>query len=101
MKSTWDRLNVDIALLAVAFVWGSSYSVAKDLTTVRGVPAVLGWRMPGRAELWTGVLLGLTQATVLFLETFGAAHTQASNAGLVISLTVIFTPLLDSAASRR
>lgn len=119
MKSIWDRLNVDIALLAVAFVWGSSYLVAKDLTTVMSVPAVLGWRflvasaglgalwllrvrrMPGRAELWTGVLLGLTQAAVLVLETFGVAHTQASNAGLVISLTVIFTPLLDSAASRR
>lgn len=119
MKSTWDRLNVDIALLAVAFVWGSSYLVAKDLTTVMSVPAVLGWRflvasaalgalwllrvrrIPGRAEVWTGVLLGLTQAAVLFLETFGVAHTQASNAGLVISLTVIFTPLLDSLASRR
>lgn len=119
VKRTWDRLNVDIALLAVAFVWGSSYLVAKDLTDVMSVPAVLGWRflvasaalgtlwllrvhrVPGRAEFWTGVLLGMTQAAVLFLETFGVAHTQASNAGLVISLTVIFTPLLDSAASRR
>lgn len=119
MKRTWDRLNVDIALLAVAFVWGSSYLVAKDLTAVMSVPAVLGWRflvasmalgvlwllrvrrLPGRAELCTGAILGLTQAAVLFLETFGVAHTQASNAGLVISLTVIFTPLLDSAASRK
>ncbi|ALE08070.1 hypothetical protein AL755_21535 [Arthrobacter sp. ERGS1:01] len=115
----WNRLGVDAALLAVAVVWGGSYLVAKDLTLAAPVPAVLGWRflvasaalgvlwawrvrrLPGRAELWTGALLGLTQAAVLFLETFGVAATRAGNAGLIISLTVIFTPLLDAAASRR
>lgn len=119
VKKIWDRVSVDIALLAVACVWGSSYLVAKELTAVTSVPVVLGWRFlvasiglgilwlwrvrrfPGRAEAWTGAILGLTQSAVLFLETYGVAHTQASNAGLVISLTVIFTPLLDAAATRR
>jgi drug/metabolite transporter (DMT)-like permease len=119
VKSFWARFGVDAALLAVAVVWGSSYLVAKDLTVDASVPAVLGWRFlvaslamgmlwlwrvrrfPGRAEAMTGVVLGLTQAAVLFLETYGVAQTRASNAGLIISLTVIFTPLLDAAATRR
>jgi len=111
--------GIDVALLGVAVVWGGSYLVAKELTVAASVPAVLGWRfvvaslalgavwlwrvrrVPGRAELWTGVLLGLTQAAVLFLETWGVSQTRAANAGLIISLTVVFTPLVDSAAARR
>ncbi|WP_230085382.1 MULTISPECIES: DMT family transporter [Arthrobacter] len=119
MTTLRTRFGVDIALLAVAVVWGGSYLVAKELTTTASVPAVLGWRFlvaslalsvlwawrvrrfPGRAELMVGVVLGLTQAAVLFLETFGVALTSASNAGLLIALTVIFTPLLDAVAARR
>lgn len=119
VKSAWNRLCVDVLLLAVAVVWGSSYLVTKDLSNTASVPSLLGWRfllaaaalgilwmwrvrrIPGRAEALAGVLLGLTQAGVLFLETFGVARTQASSAGLIISLTVIFTPLLDAAAARR
>jgi drug/metabolite transporter (DMT)-like permease len=118
VKKLWNRFGVDAALLAVAVVWGGSYLVAKDLTTAASVPSVLGWRFlmaslalgalwmwrvrrrPGRAEVLTGVLLGLTQAAVLFLETFGVASTSASNAGLIIALTVIFTPVIEAAASR-
>jgi len=118
VKSLWARFGVDAALLAVAVVWGSSYLVAKDLTEAASVPAVLGWRflvaslamgalwlwrvrrIPGRAEVLTGLVLGLTQAAVLFLETFGVAQTRAGNAGLIISLTVVFTPLLEAVASR-
>ncbi len=110
--------RVDAALVAVAIVWGSSYVAAKGLTEVASAPAVLGWRFviaslalgsvwlwrvrrrPGRGEVWTGVLLGLTQAAVLFLETSGVARTSASNAGLIISLTMVFTPLLETMASR-
>ncbi|PYI68176.1 EamA family transporter [Arthrobacter livingstonensis] len=123
VNNLWSRFGrvfgIDVALLAVAVVWGASYLVAKDLTLAASVPAVLGWRFlvaslalgalwawrvrrrPGRAELGTGALLGLTQAAVLFLETYGVAQTRAANAGLIISLTVVFTPLLDSVATRR
>lgn len=84
--------GTDVALLAVAAVWGGSYLAAKDLTMVASVPAVLGWRFlvasaalavlwawrvrrrPGRAELLTAVVLGGTQAAVLFLETYGVAR---------------------------
>jgi drug/metabolite transporter (DMT)-like permease len=44
-----------------------------------------------------GLPLGLTQAAVLLVETYGVAHTSAANAGLIISLTIVLTPLLDRA----
>ncbi|NHC16170.1 DMT family transporter [Motilibacter sp. E257] len=108
---------VDAVLLGVAVVWGTSYLVAKDLTAVAAVSVVLALRylltaaslvvvcagtrsLPDRRELRVGVLLGCTQAAILALETAGVAHTSATNAGLLISLTVVCTPLLESAWSR-
>ena len=109
----------DLVLLGVALVWGSSYLVAKDLTLAAPVLVVLALRyaisavalaitcgasrgrLPGRRELAVGILLGLTQAAVLTLETYGVSGTTATNAGLIISLTVVFTPLLDGLWRRR
>lgn len=109
---------IDAVLLGVALVWGSSYLVAKDLTVVAPVVVVLALRyvisalalaavclmrrvaIPRGGELWVGVLLGCTQAAVLTLETFGVAATSATNAGLIISLTIVFTPVLESLWSR-
>jgi drug/metabolite transporter (DMT)-like permease len=105
-------------LLGVAVVWGSSYLVAKDLTDVAPVLVVLALRYvlsaaalgvlcrraeeraPRGRKLAVGVLLGCSQAAVLTLETFGVAGTSATNAGLIISLTVVFTPLLDGVWGR-
>lgn len=104
--------------MGVACVWGSSYLVAKDLTAVAPVVVVLALRylissaalalaclkararVSGPREVGVGVALGCTQAAVLTLETFGVSGTTATNAGLIISLTVVFTPLLDSAWAR-
>lgn len=108
--------STDLVLLAVAAVWGSSYLAAKDVTavapvlvvlalryaigTVVLVPLCLARRRPGRDDVRTGVVLGCTQAAVLTLETFGVAHTSATNAGLIISLTVVCTPVLSNAWTR-
>jgi drug/metabolite transporter (DMT)-like permease len=110
---------VDVLLLAVAAVWGSSYLAAKFLVIGTGVVPVLALRYlvaaaalgvvcclhrpsrPTRRELAVGVLLGLTQASVLALETFGVARTTATNAGLLISLTIVATPVLEGVALRR
>jgi len=115
---TRSRSAVDAVLLGVALVWGSSYLVAKELTTVAPVLVVLALRyvisavalgavclvrrvpFPLGRELRVGVLLGCTQAAVLTLETFGVATTSATNAGLIISLTIVFTPVLESLWSR-
>lgn len=112
--------HIDAVLLLVALVWGSSYLAAKTATGALPVPIVLfarygisaaaclalvasrarRTRTPVRAtpdELRAGLLLGVTQAAVLALETYGVAHTTAANAGLIISLTIVLTPLLDRA----
>ena len=58
-------------------------------------------KRPTSAEIRAGIILGALLATVFAFETFGIAHTSATNAGLIISLTMVFTPILESAVSRR
>jgi drug/metabolite transporter (DMT)-like permease len=103
---------VDSALLAVAAVWGSSYFAAKETVTVDSVfafltvrfgiaavvlAALMGNRLRriGRAEMWSGVPFGAILAAVLVCETYGVTMTSASNAGLIIALTIVITPLLQ------
>jgi drug/metabolite transporter (DMT)-like permease len=100
--------RTDIVLLLVAVVWGSSYLAAKTATGSAPVLTVLFLRYGfsalalvffvrriSRRELKVGGLLGLSQAAVLVLETYGVTHTSAANAGLIISLTLVLTPLMD------
>ena len=109
---------MDLLLLLVAVVWGSSYLAAKTLTGTVSVTTILSlrflitavalggiwlvWnrRRTTRREAVTGVVLGFTQAAVLILETYGIAGTSATNAGLIISLVVVFTPVTESIAFR-
>ena len=110
--------RVDLLLLLVAIVWGSSYLAAKTLTDTVGVTVILSLRFlittvalvviwlvrnrhrATRREAIVGVILGLTQAAVLILETHGIAGTSATNAGLIISLVIVFTPVTESIAFR-
>ena len=113
-----ERFRVDLLLLLVAVSWGSTYLVAKELVSGGTVLALLAVRMLLAAgvmaaivgvrrkpltskELLAGVPIGVLLAAVFACETFGIAHTSATNAGLIISLTVVFTPVLESVASRR
>lgn len=115
-----DARRTDLVLLLVAIVWGSSYLSAQTATSALPVLLVLLARYalsalaclgvvvsPGRGprrwtreELRAGLPLGLTQAAVLVVETYGVAHTSAANAGLIISLTIVLTPLLDRTGHR-
>ncbi|MEV5613929.1 DMT family transporter [Streptomyces sp. NPDC052225] len=107
----------DVPLLAVAVVWGASYLAAKGVTTQSTVLAVLvlrfgivlpvlaaaGWRALRAltAAQWRGAgTLGLILSGIFLLETYGVVHTSATNAGLIISLTMIFTPLAEAAVTR-
>lgn len=102
----------DIALLLVAVVWGTSYGVAKGalvfypvlgflavrfiLTFVLLLPTL--WRTSAqqrRDALRTGLPLGALMLGIFLCETFGVAHTQASNAAFLISLCVVFTPFAE------
>ncbi|MFG2410225.1 MULTISPECIES: DMT family transporter [Streptomyces] len=107
----------DLPVLAVAVVWGGSYLAAKGITTAHTVIAVLvlrfgvvlpvlagaGWRRLralSPRQLRGGALLGLVLGAIFILETYGVVHTSATNAGLIISLTMIFTPLAEAALRR-
>lgn len=118
MPRLLSRFRVDLLLLVIAIAWGSTYLTAKELVTADSVVALLAVRMLAaaalmlvvvaarrqritRTELRTGLILGALFAAVFSLETFGIAHTSATNAGLIISLTLVFTPLLESAVNRQ
>lgn len=107
----------DLPVLLVAVVWGGSYLAAKGVTTTHTVIAVLVLRfalvlpvlaVAGRrrlraltpAQLRGAGVLGLVLGGIFLLETYGVVHTSATNAGLIISLTMIFTPLAESAVRR-
>lgn len=111
-------LLVDVLLIAVAAVWGASFVAAKSLALDVGVGpavalrflvaaaalavicAVRRERMPRGRGLAVAVVLGFSQAAVIGLETWGVHLTSATNAGLLISLALILTPVLESLAAR-
>ena len=109
--------EVDFALLLVAALWGASYLSAKTLTEHAPVLTVLSLRFIStsiamaliwlirrdritRPEIYLGVGLGSSQALILYFETSGVSKTSATNAGLIISLAIIFTPIFESIASK-
>ena len=102
----------DLALLLVAIVWGTSYGVAKGalafypvlgflavrflLTALLLAPAcVRATRAQWRDALRAGLPLGALLMAIFVCETYGVAHTQASNAAFLISLCVVFTPFAE------
>ena len=111
------KREVDLALLLVAAFWGGSYLAAKELTEHTSVLALLAIRFSitsiamfaiwtikrtaiTRSEALLGFGLGSVQALILFFETSGVARTSATNAGLIISLCIVLTPILESVASK-
>lgn len=102
----------DLALLLVAVVWGTSYGVAKGALAFYPVLGFLAVRFivtfavllpallrtanqPRRDALRSGLPLGMLMLGIFLCETFGVAHTQASNAAFLISLCVVFTPFVE------
>lgn len=102
----------DFTLLLVAMVWGTSYGVAKEALVFYPVLGFLAvrflitfglllpvlFRIDARQRLHalrTGVPLGILFGTIYVCETFGVAHTQASNAAFLISLCVVLTPFAE------
>lgn len=110
MEKQWQA---DLSLLFIAVVWGSSYLVTKIiltdiavfpflfirfmLTVIIMVP--LTWKKCMKASIhtWiTGIILGLFLSGIFISETCGINYTSASNAGFLISLFVVFTPITES-----
>ncbi|MEN9969936.1 MAG: hypothetical protein RLZZ229_144 [Actinomycetota bacterium] len=104
--------NVDLVLLGAAFVWGASYLAAKDLTEagslwgmmairfgfagiILGAIALMRRAKFSKADIWIGTAIGVGLAIVMTFETNAIALTSATNSGLIISLSIIFTPIIE------
>lgn len=103
--------RADAALLALALLWGTSHVITKNVLTAHtpffytslrfGIAAVLFalvfakplWRSRGQA-VRQGLLLGACSFTGISLYTAGLVFTQASKAGFITGLYLVFTPLL-------
>ncbi len=102
----------DITLLLVALVWGTSYGVAKGalafypvlgflavrflLTFALLLPSLLRASRAEQQAAWrSGLPLGGLMLGIFLCETYGVAHTLASNAAFLISLCVVLTPLVE------
>ena len=99
---------VDAMLLMVAVIWGSSYAVAKQALLFYPVLGFLAVRFgltfvllmtqlrgEGRRAIRPGLPLGLVMLGIFLCETWGVMLTTASNAAFLISLCVVFTPLVE------
>lgn len=95
-------------LLAVAVVWGTSYGLAKQALLFYPVVGFLLIRflltflilLPTLKNVWRqavppGIALGIVLFTIFLCETYGVAHTSASNAAFLISLCVVLTPFVE------
>ncbi|NJM99977.1 MAG: DMT family transporter [Phormidesmis sp. RL_2_1] len=108
----------DLSLLFVAIVWGSSYSVAKTALLYMPVLAFLfvrfsvtslimiptSWSQVSAqpmAVIKTGMPLGVILFLIFICETAGIANTSASNAAFLISLCVVFTPIVEGLTFRQ
>lgn len=108
----------ELSLLLVALVWGSSYTVTKIVLEDYDVLSFLfirffltvcillcfTWRNVRNAnkDTWvTGIIVGLFLVGIFISETYGVNYTTATNAGFIISLTVVFTPLIESAMLKK
>ena len=118
MSASFVRIAAEIALAAVAVVWGATFPLGKlvlrhlgpfqYLALRFGLAAALlvplGWRERcrlGREGLRAGMLAGGVLFAGYALQTVGLRSTTASNAGLVTGLNVVIIPLILLAWGRR
>lgn len=101
----------DAALITLALVWGTSHVIQKDIlsthspafyTSLRFGIAALCFgllfaghlRRTSRREIIQGALLGLCSFAGISFYVSGLVFTQASKAGFISGLYLVFTPLL-------
>lgn len=104
----------DFMLLVVAAFWGSTYLVVKQLGNVGEITGMMALRFAiASAALWIywaftrtkfqkqewllGIAFGVSQIIVLNLEAQSVHYTSATNGGLIIALSIVSVPILESA----
>ena len=109
--------TVDLLLIAVALIWGTSYGMVKGALLVYPVLGLLALRFGITSVLLSPALRGLGHVTwrdrlgalgaglpllgIFLAETFGVSLTNASNAAFLISLCVVLTPIVEWAWLKR
>ena len=104
----------DFLLLVIAAVWGSTYLVTKHLATVGSIGGLLAIRFTiaafalwvyalfikrdrfTKTEVLIGTAFGLSQTVVLNLEAQSVHYTSATNGGLIIGVSILTVPILES-----
>lgn len=110
---------LDAWLLAVAVFWGASYPVTKilleeglatdELMALRFGMAILPLVAISagklaqftRREVIDGILFGLVLWLTIALEVLGVSETTATNAGFLVTLTIVFVAIFEILFGRR
>ena len=111
--------RVDLSLLAVTFIWGSTFILVKEalagvsimlFLTLRFTIAALAlaflfrkqFRGPNVAHsVRIGILAGVFLFSGYVLQTFGLKYTTASKAGFITGLSVALVPLFAAAIYKK
>ena len=105
-------LHADLALGALALMWGTTFVITKDVvtthspffyTSMRFGLASVGFallfarhlRHSSRQAVREGVILGLCIFTGITLQVAGIVYTTASKAGFITGLYLVFTPIIS------
>jgi drug/metabolite transporter (DMT)-like permease len=118
VRAALQRYGIQLALVAVAVVWGSTFVMVKDAVSEYPLYGFLGLRFAiavvafvllfprslGRLE-WSTVRIGLLAGTFLtagyIFQTWGLQGTTASKAAFITGMFVVFTPILQTVLLRR
>ena len=109
--------RVDIAILGAALVWGGSYLASRELTHFASLWGMMALRFTiagailfairafkpvrfTKIEILSSLGIASTLATVMTVETTGVYLTSATNSGLIISLSILFTPIIEGLVSK-
>lgn len=112
-----SSLKSDLALISLALMWGTSHVITKSIlathspaffTSMRfGLASVCfglmfagHLRRSSKEEVARGVLLGLCSFAGIAFYVTGMIFTQASKAGFITGLYLVFTPILSFALFR-
>ncbi|MEA2466607.1 MAG: hypothetical protein QOJ57_733, partial [Thermoleophilaceae bacterium] len=110
--------RAELALIAIAAIWGLTFTMVQDAVEQLPVLDFLGYRFTAAALLvavvfrrqlgrlsregWrAGAVMGVFLTASYVLQTFGLQHTSASNAGFITGLFVVITPILAAVFLRQ
>jgi drug/metabolite transporter (DMT)-like permease len=113
LSHSFSRRSAEIALVAIAAVWGLTFVMVQDAIALLPAMAFLAYRFIPAGLLvglvfrrslvrlpekgWrAGLLMGAFLTAGYVAQTLGLEHTTASNAGFITGLFVVLTPVFGA-----